>query len=137
MSVVVAFSATGQGRSALHAASRKARRRGLPLVVGAHGHGDAPTPPTDEQIRAGLEHDVRAEVPSPLVDLVVERDDLPVAVDEMLLSLARRHSAHLLVIALRGTSRAGKLTLGAGARHLVVASPCPVLAVKDTSVPTA
>ncbi|WP_259556710.1 universal stress protein [Brachybacterium sillae] len=51
-------------------------------------------------------------------------------VGDLLLGIATQEQAELLIIGLRRKSPIGNLNLGASARRLVLAAPCPVLAVK-------
>lgn len=136
MSVVVGYSPTPQGRTALRAALREADHHHLRLVVASHGHLDAVGG------RVAAEHDaVMQEIAGlDLSELGLRDATLPEVevrtcaegeVGEFLLDVAEQEQARLLVIGLRGKSRIGKLNLGTSAQKVVLGSPCPVLAVKE------
>lgn len=129
MSVVIAYSPSAQGQAALRAGALEASARELPLVVAAHSYVDSSqgrTTADEKRVREEL-----AELGAPRVQVRFRSsDDADVA--GFLLELAERENAELLVIGLRGKSRIGKLSLGATARRVILASPCPVLAVRET-----
>lgn len=129
MSIVVAYSPSDQGGAALRAGVREARQRRLPLVVASHAFADGDagrTTADDAAIREELASLAGADAP----DVRVRRGE-GMDVGDFLLTVAAEEHASLLVIGLRGKAPSGKLALGATARRVVLASPCPVLAVRD------
>lgn len=127
MTVVVGYSPSSQGRAALAAAVRRARRTGEGLVVASHQYHDP-----EQGLQAAGEPAVREALGEDAADLEVsvrlgpEQD-----IGEFLLEIVEETSASLLVIGLRRKSPIGKLNLGASARRIVLSAPCPVLTVKD------
>lgn len=127
MSVVVAYSPSEQGRAALRAGAIQARSRRTALVIASHtffGSGTGRATADEDVLRAELA--AFGDVP----DEVRVRSSEDPDVRAFLLQTAEDENAELLVIGLRGKSRIGKLSLGATAQSVVLASPCPVLAVK-------
>lgn len=130
MCVVVAYSPSDQGRHALCAALRESRLRDLPLVVASHAYIDAEGArgsAGEDAVRQEIDRLEGVETPE---ELRIHTSAEPGAGD-FLLEVADAEAAELLVIALRGKSRTGKLNLGTAARQVVLAAPCPVLVVKD------
>ncbi|SLM89418.1 universal stress protein [Brachybacterium nesterenkovii] len=128
MSVVVAYSPSEQGRAALRAGAAQARSRRAPLVVASHSFidsGKGRTTADEDELRAEL-----AALDEAPADVRLRASADP-DVGAFLLQVIEAEEAELLVIGLRGKSRIGKLHLGATARRVVLASPCPVLAVKE------
>ena len=122
MSVVVAYSPSEQGRAALRAGAAQARSRRAPLVVDS---GKGRTTADEDELRAEL-----AALDEAPADVRLRASADP-DVGAFLLQVIEAEQAELLVIGLRGKSRIGRLHLGATARRVVLASPCPVLAVKE------
>lgn len=128
MTIVVGYTPSGQGRAALQAAVRSARRTGEELVVAYYEYGeseDGLAAPSEDDVRAAL-----AEVDVEDLAVTLRRRSMP-DIGEFLLAVLEEVSASLLVIGLRRKSPIGKLNLGAAARRVVLGAPCPVLAVKD------
>ena len=127
MGVVVGYLATPEGRAALDAAVRSAKRIGTHVVVVVSGRPDEGL---DERGRmeedldrvdrelteAGVPHEIR------VLDGGDVADDLIATAEEL--------SAELVVIGLRRRSPVGKLILGANAQRVLFDAPCPVLTVK-------
>ncbi|MGY5764375.1 universal stress protein [Brachybacterium sp. DNPG3] len=132
MTIVVGYSPSGQGKAALRAAVRDARRTHQDVVVASHQYFDAeaggPAVADEAAVREAL-----AELGEEgLEDLdITVRDGEGQDIGDFLLALAEELSARLLVIGLRWKSPIGKLNLGASARRVVMGAPCPVLAVKE------
>lgn len=130
MSIVVGYTPSDQGRAALAAAVRQSRALAAPLVVVSHVHAGS-----------GAEAAGEAQVADALAAAGGQWAEARVLVDdrrdvaEALLEAAVRVEARMLVIGLRRKSPIGKLSLGASARHVVLAAPCPVLAVKEAPSP--
>lgn len=127
MTVLVSWTPGAVGERALDAAIAEAELRGTRLVVvnatqsdgvvGSrldHGLDDGPV---GQRLKdSGLDHEVIQQV-----------GEDPV---EVILTVARRISAELLVIGLRRRTPVGKLILGSTSQRLLLDSPIPVLAVK-------
>lgn len=132
MTIVVGYSPSGQGMAALQAAVHYAQRSRSKLMVASHLYNDpehGPTAATADAVGAAL-NEVGAQ------DLDVEVCTSSEAdIGEFLLGVVESSEATLLVIGLRRKSSIGKLNLGASARRVVLAAPCPVLAVKDEHTP--
>jgi nucleotide-binding universal stress UspA family protein len=127
--IVVGFVDTETGRLAVDAAILEAGRRGGRLsVVHSMRGGDHESP---EEISAardaldrlgerlvadGVEHDIHQFV----------RDNSPA---EDITQHAAEVGAALIVVGYRRRSPTGKLLLGSDSRDVLLASPCPVLAV--------
>lgn len=135
MSVVVSYTPSPQGKAALAAGIRAARRRRTSLIVASHAYSDADagrtTASAEDVARAidALEPDHEG------VEVEVRPADVEDVAD-FLLALTEETASRLLVIGLRGSSPMGKLNLGATARRVILSATCPVLAVKDSSRPT-
>ncbi|GAA1290151.1 MULTISPECIES: universal stress protein [Brachybacterium] len=128
MTIVVAYTPSEQGRAALQAAVRSARRSREGLAVAYYEFGEA-----DDGLAAPSEEDVRsalAEADVEGLDVTLHRRSMT-DIGEFLLAVIDEVSASLLVIGLRRKSPIGKLNLGNAARRVVLGAPCPVLAVKD------
>jgi nucleotide-binding universal stress UspA family protein len=129
--IVVGYSATPSGRLALERAIDEARLRSARLVVVHSMWGGQRTSfeEVEESRRAleAAEDRLRAEgIEYSLRELV--RGKTP-AVD--LAELAAEEKASLLVIGYRHRSKTGKYFLGSDAQDILLASPCPVLAVRS------
>lgn len=121
MSIIVGYWPSPQGRAAVRAAAVEANLRRTPLVVAVHG-------PSDE---AHEDDEIRSLMGDRPPHVRVLRSDEHETGD-FLLQVASDEDTELLVIGLRGASPSGKLTLGSAARRVILSSPSPVLAVKDT-----
>ncbi|MGP9693683.1 universal stress protein [Brachybacterium sp. AOP25-B2-12] len=129
MTVVVAYAPSPQGRAALAAGIRAARRRRTGLVVASHAYSDP-----DGGRATSPREEVLSQLGDDAADLLVEvRISDAEDVAQFLLDTAEDVTATTIVIGLRGSSPMGKLNLGATARRVVLAATCPVLAVKDTA----
>jgi nucleotide-binding universal stress UspA family protein len=127
MSIVVAYVPDEHGRAALEHGAAEAHLRGERLVVVNATKGDAYVDnrfthsDEIEQLEQrlseqGVEHEVRQ---------LVARD-----VTEAVLGVVAEVGAGLLVVGTRRRTPVGKMLLGSTAQQLILACPCPVLAVK-------
>lgn len=134
MTIVIGYTPRPEGLAALTTAIEEAAMRNERLVVvntGANGDFSDPSFATaqdldaiNEQLQAkGIEHEIRQPTRG-----------LPAA--EELLDVVSEVGASLLVIGLRRRSPVGKLITGSTAQHVLLDSPCNVLAVKAAG-PTA
>lgn len=115
--IVVGYSATAEGRAALHRALSEANLRHSSLVV---VHTSAVAELTElraELASSGVPHEIRAAT-----------DELDPA--EELIAAADAADAEFIVIGLRRRSPVGKLLLGSNAQRVLLDASCPVLAVK-------
>ncbi|MFC7374315.1 universal stress protein [Brachybacterium sp. GCM10030267] len=128
MTIVVGYSPSGQGRAALQAAIRHARRTKDDLVIASHQYNDPDSGPAAAS--EGEVRDALADAGADDLDVAV-RSNSQQDIGEFLLTVVDEVSASLLVIGLRRKSPIGKLNLGASARRVVLGAPCPVLTVKD------
>ena len=131
MPIVVGYVPTPEGRAALERAIEEARLRRLRLIVVNASSGDALVDPRFastrdwETVRArlaesGIEHETAQQV------AVTEPAD-------QLLRVAHQTNAELIVIGLRPRTPVGKFIMGSSAQTVLLAAPCPVLAVKAAS----
>ena len=128
--IVVGYSPTRTGELALDRAIAEAKlREGRVLVVLSMWGGRRTGLDDVEQARRALgaaEDRLRAAgVPYELRELV--RGKAPA---EDLAGLAEEEKASLLVIGYRHRSKSGKYFLGSDAQDILLAAPCPVLAVR-------
>lgn len=140
MTIVVGYVPRDEGRAALRLASDEARLRDARLVVVSLGsvgepqssQGAAHHQETVERARrgvreklAGAEEFLRdAGVPYELHTLVSSEEP-----GRELVRVAEAEQADFVVIGLRRRSAVGKLVFGSNAQHILVNSPCPVIAV--------
>ena len=114
--IVVAYSASAEGRAALQRSLSEATLRGSELVV-VHTARDAEITDLTEKLQAsGVPHEVRAA------------QDTHDPADEVLRA-AESTAAEFIVIGLRRRSPVGKLLLGSNAQRVLLDAACPVLAV--------
>ncbi len=138
MAIVVGHTSTSEGRAALERAVEEARLRSVPLhVVRVVQVGSSQDPnefsalsgelaAAEEEGRA-IEKRLRAEGIDAMV-LVHLASAKPPA--DVLLEVAQRVDAELIVIGMRARSRVGKFILGSVAQDVILAADCPVLTVK-------
>lgn len=115
--IVVGYSATAEGRAALHRAVAEATLRHSSLVV---VHTLAAQEVSDLQAEltaSGVAHEIKEAT-----------DALDPA--EELIAAAVASDAEFIVIGLRRRSPVGKLLLGSNAQRVLLDASCPVLAVK-------
>ena len=128
MTIVVGYVPTPVGRSAVMAAADIAGERNQPLILVNSSRGDALVDPGFAQQadldwasttleEAGVEFSIRQhvrgrEAPEEILEVVEEVD------------------AELCVIGIRRRTAIGKALLGSNAFRILMAAPCPVLAVK-------
>jgi nucleotide-binding universal stress UspA family protein len=126
--IVVGYLPTAEGSAAFEQATAWARAASARLVVvntGRNGDYSHPNFATAEDLgaidtelaEAGIDHEV-----------LQPTDGRPAA--EVILGAAIAQDADLVVIGLRRRSPVGKLVTGSTAQHVLLDSPCPVLAVK-------
>lgn len=131
MTVLVGYVPTPLGEATLRAGVEESRRRAEPLVVLNMSRDDvlvdARRAPADDLERVG--RDVRDLG----VDVEVVRVEQGGDAADALVDAATTHRASVLVIGLRHRSAVGKLILGSVAQRVLLAAPCPVLAVKAGS----
>jgi nucleotide-binding universal stress UspA family protein len=130
MKIVVGYIHTPEGQAAVDHAVAEARLRDATLVVVHSMRGGKRD--ELEQTMAYREEFQRLEerltgegIDFELRELV--RGNTPT---EDLIEIAREGEADLIVIGLRRRSRVGKAVLGSNAQDLLLASSCPILAVK-------
>lgn len=127
MTVVVGYIPDEYGEAALAEGIEEARRRSVRLVVLNATKGDALV---DRRYvgEAGL-----AELRGRLDALDLEQEVRQVIgadVAEELLRVVDDTRAQVLVIGIRHRTAVGKMIMGSVAQHVLLDSPCPVLAVK-------
>ncbi|MGB3829844.1 MAG: universal stress protein [Ornithinimicrobium sp.] len=128
MTVVAGYLPTAGGSAAVDAAILEATRRHTTLIVVNTG---------DRADYSGSEFATAQDLDALNVEL--EASGLPHEViqpvrgrsaAEEILEAAESHHADLVVIGIRRRSPIGKLILGSTAQEVLLAAPCPVLAVK-------
>ena len=129
MTVVVGYVPTVTGFSAVTEAERQARCRDVPVVivnvVGAAGYL-VPTAADQPDLDAVTAHLTANGVRNSLHQI---SDYAPPA--DIILGVARKVEASLIVLGLHQRSWIAKRVLGSTARSIVLAAPCPVLIVPD------
>lgn len=128
MTVLVGFVPNPLGEAALTTAVAEARRRGEPLLVVNVSRDDVAV----DAHRAGAEQLDRIRRDLADLDLDVEVRQIEGGSDasDVLLHVANRENASVVVIGLRHRSAVGKLLLGSSAQRILLDATCPVLAVK-------
>jgi nucleotide-binding universal stress UspA family protein len=128
MTVLVGFVPTQLGEAALTAAVSEARRRGESLLVVNMSRDDVLV----DAHRAGQEQLERVRRDLADLDLEFEVRQIEEGSDasEVLLDIAEREAASVIVIGLRHRTPVGKLLLGSSAQRILLDATCPVLAVK-------
>lgn len=125
MTIVIGWTATPEGRSALAYAITEAAVRKTPLTV--HGAG----PEEVDELGADIEM-ARAAAGSPEVDVTVHEPEAgdTRGVADRLVDVSFEDGVELLVIGVKRRSPVGKLLLGSLAQRVLLEANCPVLAVK-------
>lgn len=126
MSIVVAYMPSPEGEAAVDAAIAESRLRGLRVVVVNATKGDALVD-THYASTAGVE-----SLDTRLADSGVAHEIVrPMGADvaDLILQVAERVGAELLVVGLRRRTPVGKLLLGSVSQRLLLDAPLPVLAV--------
>ena len=141
MHIIVGYHQAPEGRAAFERAREEARLRDASLhaihVLRSPLTGDA----TElrawgaqvEQARAeasALERELSAEGLTCQVEVQTSSSRTPA---EILIQAVTAADADLLIIGIRSRSPVGKLILGSVAREVLLAAPCPVLAVKQST----
>ncbi len=128
MTIVVGYIPTPVGRAALMAAAEVAGERNQPLIVVNSSRGDALVDPgfarqadldwaSTTLEEAGVEFSIRQHVRG--------REAF-----EEVLDAVKEVDAELCVIGIRRRTAVGKMLMGSNAHRILMAAPCPVLAVK-------
>lgn len=128
--IVVGYIDTPEGRAALDAAVAEARLRDGRLVVVHSFRGGDKTSADDILAYRDRLEEVRARLEKEQVDFEIHeyvRDQTP---SEDVTGAAREFDAGLIIIGLRVRTATGKYLLGSTARDILMAAPCPVMAVK-------
>lgn len=129
--IVVGFADNEPGRAALEAAITEAKRREARLVV---VHSMVGGPDREREVRELQEHNKALEE----IEKRMEAEGVSgkarmhvrgLSPAEDLAETAEAEGASLLVIGYRRRSRTSKYLLGSDAQQIILASPCPVLAV--------
>ena len=128
MTIVVGYTPTPSGRSALLAAAVEARHRGQRVVVVNSSRGDALSDPGYAQ-QADLDW-ATATLEEAGVDFTIRQQMRGWEASEEVLEVVREVSAELCVIGIRRRSSVGKMLLGSNAHRILMDAPCQVLAVK-------
>ena len=126
--ILVGYTPTPEGSAALARATLEAQRQQAHLAVlntGKEGNYADPIFASEQDIDAVAADLVNAGVPHTIYR---PNDDLSAA--EILLAIADRIHADLIVIGLRRRSPVGKLITGSTAQEVLLNANCPVLAVK-------
>ena len=128
MTVLVGFVPNPLGEAALTAAVAEARRRGERLLVVNMSRDDVLV----DAHRAGAEQLERVRRDLADLDLEFEVRQIEEGSDasDVLLDIAEREEASVIVIGLRHRTPVGKLLLGSSAQRILLDATCPVLAVK-------
>jgi nucleotide-binding universal stress UspA family protein len=134
--IVVATDLKGQSEAALEYARKLAGAYGARIVL-AYGEDPvdyAAVGAIPGRVRAELSSKARAHLDELAGELLREgiRSHTEIGqgeVAQLLLDVARRYQAGLIVMGTRGNEGAGPVVIGAIAEHLVRLAPCPVLAV--------
>jgi nucleotide-binding universal stress UspA family protein len=132
MTIVLAYRPSPEGEAAFDVAVETALARDAQLVVVHSSRGGRSE--TEESVaeiqRVGDEMESRlneAGVKHVLREVVVGQSPA-----QDVIEAAVEVDADLLVIGVRSRSRVGKLLLGSDAQEILLAAPCPVVAVKAT-----
>ena len=127
MTVVVGYIPDAFGEAALEAGVEEAARRGTDLVVVNATKGDALVD------RRYVAADAWVDLGRRLTELDRPhqlRRAMGPDVAEDILAVVRETDAQLVVIGIRHRTPVGKMIMGSVAQQVLLAAPCPVLAVK-------
>lgn len=127
--IVAGFIRSPEGHAAVDAAVEEARRRGGRLVVVHSSRGGPEDPNSVIEDRTALEQ-LEGRLRDEDVEVVVRDFARGKDPAEDIMEVAEQENATLIVIGLRRRSPVGKLILGSNAQSILLASDCPVLAVK-------
>lgn len=128
MTIVVGFTPTSPGRTALLASARIAAERDAHLVVVNSSRGDALADPTYAQ-PADLEW-AKTTLIEAGVSYTVQQQVRGREAYEEVLDVITETTAELCVIGIRHRSAVGKMIMGSNAFRILMDAPCPVLCVK-------
>ena len=120
MTIVVAYTRTEEGESALRAAAAEAARAPQEEVV---------LVPAERHEAGPDAEDVARRWPDLAGHLVVDHGDLHDPSDSVV-QVAQRRDARLVVLGLAHRSAVGKMIFGSTAQRILLDATCPVLAVK-------
>lgn len=127
MSVVVGYVPTATGFRAVREAEREARSLQVPIVlvnvIGARGYS-VPTAADEKSLDA-----VAAYLREAGVEFSVEQVTGNDAPDDVILAIAARIDAQLIVLGLHRRSRVQKALLGSTTQSVMLSAECPVLTV--------
>lgn len=128
--IVLGYNATEQGRAALEEAIRQAGfRSSRVVVVSSHYGGARHTAAREVELQDELTR-VRARLDETGLEFTIRPLVRGMGPAEDVVAVAQETAAELVVISLRRRSPVGKLILGSRAQRILLAAPCPVLAVK-------
>lgn len=128
--VVVGYVNTEEGEAALRAGVAEALRREAQLVVVHSSRGgvalDGDAAVAIKQALVAVQQELTADhVPFHIRNLVRGNDPA-----EDIVAIVEEYDADLAVIGIRRRTTVGKFLLGSQAQQVLMAAPCPVLAVK-------
>lgn len=128
--IVLGYSPTASGRLALERAIQEAKLRNSRLLVVLSMWGGRKTGFDEiEESRQALE-EAEARLKAEGVDYGLRELVRGKTPAQDLADLAAEEKADLLVIGYRHRSKSGKYFLGSDAQDILLAAPCPVLAVR-------
>jgi nucleotide-binding universal stress UspA family protein len=132
MDIVVGYVISDEGKAALDWAIAQAERGPTRIIVAHSIHGGGSMEAEQQEVLTyrkeldGIEQRL-GEAGIPYTTRRLIRGLSPA---EDLAQVVTEEQADLLVIGLRQQSRVGKLLLGSDAQEILLAAPCPVVAVK-------
>lgn len=140
MTIVVGYVPKDEGRAALRLAAEEAKLRGSKLVVVATGDVGEPQGAQGSAHHKESVQQARRRVADSLSDAELYLEDAGVTYEvrtivsseepsRELVRTAEDEGADFVVIGLRRRSAVGKLVFGSNAQHILINSPCPVIAV--------
>jgi nucleotide-binding universal stress UspA family protein len=128
VTIVVGYTPTSAGRTALTTAITEAGKSDRPLVVVNTSRGDALDDPAFAQ-PADLDW-VRATLEESGVTFTIRQEVRGLEAADELIGVLEEVGAELCVIGIRRRSAVGKMVLGSNAHRILMDSPCPVFTVR-------
>jgi nucleotide-binding universal stress UspA family protein len=128
VTIVVGYTPTPPGRAALVAAAGVAGERNQPLIVVNSCRGDALADP-GFATQADLDW-ARTTLEEAGVEFSIRQTVRGLEASEEVVTVVQEVGAELCVIGIRRRTAVGKMLMGSNAHRILMAAPCPVLAVK-------
>lgn len=135
MAIVVGFSDSPLGQTAIERAAKEAAQRSVPLILvhhaaARHNEEDTASYPARRREAADAVEQRASELSTGGVQCRPYVPSVPMSASEAVLDAAREYDAELIVVGIRRRSPVGKAFLGSTSQEILLAADCAVLGVK-------